>query len=123
MVFYLRSLFSCWGVSWQYVTEIKHCVSCRDAFFSTGPLYDVYYLSVRDGYGYLCLADVRRWKCFLCCFQSCNIIVLMLISDLFAQNNTTPLHLAAVRGHHEICQYLIEHGASVNVQDKVRDGP
>ena len=46
----------------------------------------------------------------------------MLNSDLYAQNNSTPLHLAALRGHHEICQYLVEHGANVDVQDKVRDG-
>ena len=91
--------------------------------FSTGSLYGVYYLSVTDGYGYLCLANIRRWKRFLCCFQSCNIMVLMLISDLFAQNNSTPLHLAALRGNQVICQYLVEHGASVDVQDKVRGGP
>ena len=46
----------------------------------------------------------------------------MLVSGLYAQNNVTPLHLAARRGHHEICQYLVEHGANVDVQDKVRDG-
>ena len=58
----------------------------------------------------------------MCCFQSCISIVLMLNSDLYAQDNITPLHLAARRGHHEICQYLVEHGANVDVQDKVRDG-
>ena len=47
----------------------------------------------------------------------------MLISDLFAQHNSTPLHLAARKGHHEICQYLVEHGANVDVQDKVKDDP
>ena len=47
----------------------------------------------------------------------------MLISDLFAQNDSTPFHLAALRDNHEICQYLVEHGASVDVQDKVRGGP
>ena len=82
----------------------------------------MYYLSVRDGFGSLRLAGVRRRRRFLCCFQSCISIVLMLNSDLYAQNNSTPLHLAAPRGQHEICQYLVEHGANVNVQDKVRDG-
>ena len=95
----------------------------RDAFFSTGLVNDVYYFSVRDGDCYLCLADVRIWKRLLCCFQSCNIMVLMLVSDLFVQNSSTPLHLAAQWGHHEICQYLVEHGGSVDVQDKVRGGP
>ena len=46
----------------------------------------------------------------------------MLNSDLFAQDNATPLHLAAQRGHHEICQNLVEHRANVDVRDKVRDG-
>ena len=50
-------------------------------------------------------------------------MVLMLISELFAQKNSTPLHLAARRGHHKICQYLVEHGGRVNVKDKVRGGP
>ena len=44
----------------------------------------------------------------------------MLISDLFAQNKSTPLHRAALWGHHKICEYLNEHGASVDAQDEVK---
>ena len=47
-------------------------------------------------------------------------LVFMIISDYFAQDGRTPLHLAAEEGHHEICQRLIEHGARVDAQAKVR---
>ena len=86
----------------------------------SGRSSDVYYLSVRDGFGCLSLVDVGRWMLYS--FQSVNIIVLMVISDLFTQNYSTPLHLAAEQGHHEICRYIIEHGANAEIQDKVRDG-
>ena len=48
---------------------------------------------------------------------------LMVISQLHAQDRSTALHLAAFNGNHEICQFLIEHGASVDAQEKVRDNP
>ena len=45
----------------------------------------------------------------------------MVISHIFAQGDQTALHCAAVCGHHEICQCLVEHGASVDAKDSVRD--
>ena len=47
--------------------------------------------------------------------------MLMVISHIYAQDGKTALHDAAFRGHHETCQCLVEHGASVDAQDKVRD--
>ena len=46
---------------------------------------------------------------------------MMVISHIFAQNGESALHHAAANGHHETCQLLFEHGASVDAQDKVRD--
>ena len=48
-------------------------------------------------------------------------LVLMIISHTYAQDGETPLHLAAHGGHLEIIKYLVECGASVNVQSEVRD--
>ena len=56
-------------------------------------------------------------------FEGGFTLGLMIISHFPAQEGSTALHMASWRGHHEICQYLIEHGASVDVQDKVRDNP
>ena len=47
----------------------------------------------------------------------------MIISHIYAQDGETALHRAALHGHLKICQSLIEHGASVDVQNKVRDNP
>ena len=47
------------------------------------------------------------------------MLVIMIISHSYVQDGYTALHEAAVKGHHEICQCLIEHDASVDVQDKV----
>ena len=38
---------------------------------------------------------------------------------LFLQFNRTPLHQAAARGHKDVIEVLIRHGASVDVVDEV----
>ena len=38
----------------------------------------------------------------------------------FLQVELTPLHCAAWKGHHEMCQSLLEHGANADAQDKVK---
>ena len=57
------------------------------------------------------------------CFHFKNVVtlVLVVISHVYAQYCRTALHEAAVAGHHEICQCLIEHGASLDIRDVVRD--
>ena len=56
-------------------------------------------------------------------FQGFVIQELLIISHFHAQDCRTALHQAALKGHHETCQILIKHGASVNAQDNVRDNP
>ena len=59
--------------------------------------------------------------CFL--LKGVVTLELMIISHFHAQDGRTALHQAAFKGHHEICQFLIKHGASVDAQNKVRDDP
>ena len=35
------------------------------------------------------------------------------------QNNQTPLHFASKRGHSEVVQVLLSHGATVDMKDRV----
>ena len=51
------------------------------------------------------------------------MLVLVSASHFYAQDGKTALHKAAVDGGLETCECLIKHGASVDVQDKVRDNP
>ena len=57
------------------------------------------------------------------CFLSKSFVIqeLLIISHFHAQDGRTALHQAAMEGHHETCQILIKHGASVDAQGKVRD--
>ena len=59
------------------------------------------------------------------CFLSKGFVLqeLLIISYFHAQWGWTALHSAALEGHHETCQILIKHGASVDAQEKVRDNP
>ena len=43
------------------------------------------------------------------------------MSDIYAQAGKAALHRAAWNGHRETCQFLIDHGASVDAEDEVRD--
>ena len=60
---------------------------------------------------------------FHCVFLSKGFVIqeLLIISHFHAQDGWTALHQAAMEGHHQTCQILIKHGASVNAQDNVRD--
>ena len=66
----------------------------------------------------------RHWDIPLC-FLSKGFVIqeLLIISHFNAQVGLTALHWAAMEGHHETCQILIKHGASVDAQDNVRDNP
>ena len=44
---------------------------------------------------------------------------MQLLFYIFTQDHKTPLHHAAVYGHHSIVEYLIKCGADVNAFDKV----
>ena len=44
----------------------------------------------------------------------------MIVCHTYAQDGETPLHLAAGGGHLETVKYVIEHGASVDVRNRVR---
>ena len=59
------------------------------------------------------------------CFLSKGFVLqeLLIISHFHAQGGRTALHRAAMEGHHETCQILITHGASVDAQTTVRDNP
>ena len=56
-------------------------------------------------------------------FQGCCYLSLDDNFSFSTQSGETPLHKAAGAGHHETCQWLFQHGASVDVQDKVRENP
>ena len=57
------------------------------------------------------------------CFLSKGFVLqeLLIISHFHPQDGWNALQKAARKGHHETCQILIKHGASVNAQGKVRD--
>ena len=41
------------------------------------------------------------------------------IKHLTLQDEATPLHLAASKGHHEVCDVLLKSGADVHSRDSV----
>ena len=49
-----------------------------------------------------------------------DCLAVNLFSCLF-QFKWTPLHTAAVNGHSDVCQVLVQSGANVEVQTTVRD--
>ena len=51
------------------------------------------------------------------------MLVLVSTSHFYAQDGKTALQKAALNGRLWTCECLIKHGASVDVQDKVRDNP
>ena len=63
----------------------------------------------------------RHWDIPLCLLSKGFVLQeLLIISHFHAQDGWTALHQAAMEGHHETCQILIKHGASVIAQGKVR---
>ena len=53
--------------------------------------------------------------------KSVFTLIKMIVSHFYAQDGREALHVAALKGHHETCQFLIKQGASVDFQVKVRD--
>ena len=53
---------------------------------------------------------------------SCIMYIYCTYANLisFKGRNSTPLHLAAGYNNLEVAEYLLENGADVNAQDKVR---
>ena len=68
---------------------------------------------------------IRRLKSFMVCFLFNGVVtlILVIISHFYAQYSTTALHNVAANGNHEICLCLVEHNASWDAQDFVRDNP
>ena len=42
---------------------------------------------------------------------------LQMIGEIFFQDGSTALHVAATNGNHDIVKFLLDHKASVNIQD------
>ena len=59
------------------------------------------------------LINNKQKKNILCSSQN-NYAVICLF-----QYNQTPLHYASKRGHSEVVQVLLSHGATVNMKDEV----